>query len=151
MRRPSDKGKRGLRENLKMSETPVRTFHNYTDELRTVVLDDWYSCLYSRQQIVNRHGLANQGCVRTIIERAKIDGDYRAITKNQRVEILRAQKKENNQRREIEQLSNTQISLVSQFGIKLGKTVTKINAYLPTHRHRLNEITLSAGLVSSEG
>jgi hypothetical protein len=117
------------------------TYTKITQECRDGVLDDWASCHYREYEIALRNKLPPKYKIGSIIERARLHGDPRAIDFMIRRDRLEAYKKSV----AVEPVRAP--TLAEQMGIKTGPVVIYWNHDHQKTVPRRNVITLSGGLV----
>lgn len=128
----------------KAGEVPKTIWGTYTkisNECRNGVLSDWASCQFREYEIALRNNLPPKYKIASIIERARIHEDARAIGYAERMVKLEAYKKS------IAIVPKRAPTLAEEIGIKIGPVVVYYNYQHQTTCPRRNVITLSGGLV----
>lgn len=107
--------------------------------LRDMVLDGWATCDFTARELADKFAEGAYGRVQSILERARIDGDPRAIARREHGDAMRRKKKEAKKPRPFDNKR-----LAESMGIAKGPTIEKL-CYGYFGAGRIQKITLSAG------
>ena len=126
---------------VEIKDSPHRHIDMDRDQ-REAMLNDWATARFSLPRLADKHTDGSYYRCRAIIDAARIAGDERAFSLNERKRAYLQRKAEAMERRR----NANRGRLAQEVGIRVGPT-RQIVYHLPNGERRVNNVTLSAGLI----